>query len=307
MSPTDGTPLLSRVRTALSAVLAFLLKCLALATSALAWLLSRIFGRFDWQAPAWIAWLRSQSAKVTAWSAAKPKHASLVLAGLLCVFTGLVWYAHRPKPHYVGYTVEAPAVTEYDDKGVPQIHPLIINFDEAAAPLQMIDKRFTRGIDLSPNVPGIWAWASDTSLRFTPKNDWPVDGAFTLRFAKKGLFATGVEVEDYRPKFRSAPFAAKWLSTCFTPGISSRSISLRCSATTSRMASRIASVCCCIISAGICAWRHASARIAVSVLPCTGTPARLTSNPVTRWTLVAKELKWMRSRLRSSVPSMSNR
>ncbi len=37
------------------------------------------------------------------------------------------------------------------------------------------------------------------------------------------------------------------------------------------------------------AWRQASRRMAVSVLPWIGTPAREISNPVTRWTLVATE------------------
>ena len=33
-------------------------------------------------------------------------------------------------------------------------------------------------------------------LRFTPKDDWPVDGSFDVRFARNGLFGDGIVLED---------------------------------------------------------------------------------------------------------------
>src|SRR4029077_19431070 len=43
---------------------------------------------------------------------------------------------------------------------------------------------------------------------FTPKDDWPVDGAFSVRLASKGLLAKQVELAEYTFKFRSQPFSA---------------------------------------------------------------------------------------------------
>ena len=83
-----------------------------------------------------------------------------------------------------------------------------IEFSESAAPLQQLQKAVTAGIEMSPSIAGTWFWTNDKELQFAPKNDWPVDGAFTVRLAKKGLLARQVQLEDYRFKFRSQPFAA---------------------------------------------------------------------------------------------------
>ena len=108
-----------------------------------------------------------------------------------------------------------PPLTDYDDKGAPLIHPFLLQFTEAAAPLQQVEKRAMKGIDLSPSIPGVWFWTSDRELQFTPKNDWPVDGDFAVHLAKKGMLAAGVELEDYRIQFRSAPFTAKISESLF--------------------------------------------------------------------------------------------
>ena len=56
---------------------------------------------------------------------------------------------------------------------------------------------------------------SDKELQFTPKSDWPVDATFTVRFAKKRLFARGVLLEDYSADFKSQPFSAKLTDSQF--------------------------------------------------------------------------------------------
>jgi hypothetical protein len=60
-----------------------------------------------------------------------------------------------------------------------------ILFKESAAPLKQVQKSVTSGIEISPAIAGTWTWMNDRELRFTPKNDWPVDVAFTLRLAAK--------------------------------------------------------------------------------------------------------------------------
>ncbi len=71
-----------------------------------------------------------------------------------------------------------------------------------------MQKPVTSGIDVSPALPGAWFWNSDKELQFTPRDDWPVDGRFTVRFVKNGLFANQVVLENYRFTFKSQPFSA---------------------------------------------------------------------------------------------------
>lgn len=183
--------------------------------SGTAWLLSFVFGRWRWEAPAWMPWIGGQAVKSRAWAAANPKRTAAAGAAFLAALAGLVWYLRLPKPEYVEYSVIAPPLTTYDEKGVQTIHPLLIHFSESAAPLQQVEKRITTGIEMSPAIAGVWFWTNDQELQFTPKSDWPVDGHFTLRLARRGLLAPAVELEDYKTKFDSQPFAAKISSNEF--------------------------------------------------------------------------------------------
>jgi hypothetical protein len=67
---------------------------------------------------------------------------------------------------------------------------------------------------------GRWSWqappwmgkahaASDRILSFTPKSDWPVDGHFNVKLAKKGVIAEHVILEEYAFAVKSQPFAAR--------------------------------------------------------------------------------------------------
>src|SRR5262249_42029336 len=93
--------------------------------------------------------------------------------------------------------------------GIAAIKPLTIEFGESVAPLKQIKTAITSGVDLSPSLAGTWFWTSDKQLRFTPKDDWPVDGAFSVRLAAKGLLARELRLERYRFTFRSQPFSAR--------------------------------------------------------------------------------------------------
>jgi alpha-2-macroglobulin len=177
--------------------------------SGISWLTSHLFGRINWQPPAWTLWVVSQLARAWRYLTADRRRAWGALAALLAIAGGLVWYKTRPVPHYVEYTATAPGITEYNEKGISSIKPLKVDFSESAAPLQQVEKAVTNGISLSPKIAGAWFWVNDKELQFTPKSDWPVDGSFTVRFGRKGFFARGVQVESYSFDFRSQPFTAK--------------------------------------------------------------------------------------------------
>ena len=169
---------------------------------------SLLIGDVQWQPPAWGRWT---GARITAGGRhlrAHPLHGLGILAALAAIAGGAYWYAHRPKPHYVTYAVEAPGLTEYNDTGVSSVKPLRVVFSEPAAPLKQIEKAITAGIELSPAVPGTWTWTTDHSLEFAPKGDWPVDGEFDVRMDRRVLLARDVQLEDYTFEFKSAPFTA---------------------------------------------------------------------------------------------------
>jgi len=168
--------------------------------------LHSVFGR--WEPPPWIRTTGRRAAEGGRYVYRRPLllfPIGLAIAGLAAAY---VWYAMRPTPHLVTFTVSEPGLTEYNDTGISSIKPLRVTFSESVAPLKNVKSAVTSGITLSPAVAGTWFWDSDKDLRFTPSDDWPVDGAFTVTIAGSGAIASHVTLEDYRFKFRSQPFAA---------------------------------------------------------------------------------------------------
>ena len=155
--------------------------------TALRWLVALV-GRWEWQAPAWLAWVRRQSVRGWRHTTATRARAATLAAVVIAVAGAGVWWFTRPTPHYVSYSVTPPGLTEYDDNGISSIKPLRIVFSESVAPLGQMQKAVTRGLTMSPSVAGQWFWTADKELQFTPKDDWPVDGAFSVQFARQWVF-----------------------------------------------------------------------------------------------------------------------
>ena len=80
--------------------------------------LSGLVGQVRWEPPAWGRWTGARVAAGRRHLRAHPLHGLGLLAGLAAPAAGASVVRHRPKPHYVTYTVDAPGLTEYDDNGI---------------------------------------------------------------------------------------------------------------------------------------------------------------------------------------------
>ncbi len=175
----------------------------------------KVFGQVQWQAPEWIRWTGVRFRNAVRYLFADRKRLMIAALALVTAAGAVTWYKLRPRPHYVEYTVTAPQLTEYDEKGISSIYPLAVDFQEAVAPLANLDKRVTSGIEISPAFAGKWTWLDDKRLQFTPGADWPVDASFTVKIGRKGFLAKTVELDDYSFKFRTQPFSAKITNSQF--------------------------------------------------------------------------------------------
>src|SRR5690348_2378764 len=103
----------------------------------------RVIGHWHWQPPVWLVWTGSRLSQAARYIAADAKRAGVILVMLAGAAGGWLWYKSRPAPHYVTYSITAPELTEYGDKGISSIKPLAVQFSESTAPLQQVEKTVT--------------------------------------------------------------------------------------------------------------------------------------------------------------------
>jgi hypothetical protein len=177
-----------------------------------------LFGELRWQAPAWLCVIEQQLIALCQWARQHPKRAATIMIILVALTASghysWQWYKHLPQPHTIGYNINAPSITDYNQTP-PAIHTLIIHFEESAAPLDNIEKTVTKGITLEPTMPGTWRWDNDRTLRFTPTQDWPIGQQYKILMDRKKLFSAGTLLLVYTPTFSTAEFTAKIASTEF--------------------------------------------------------------------------------------------
>lgn len=168
-----------------------------------------LFGRVQWQAPAWLAALGSGFAWLGNGMRRRPRVAGAALAGLALVAAGAwygwQWYESRPQPHTVQYRIVAPELTRYDENG-RHVQPLRVAFAEPVAPLEAVGQVLTQGVSVSPAIDGQWRWSSSRLLVFEPAGDWPVGQKYDVTMQPERLLAPGVLLSSAQGTFETQAF-----------------------------------------------------------------------------------------------------
>ena len=168
--------------------------------------LTRVFGA--WQPPAWIG-------HSFGWLKAKPGRrvgAPLVLLVLLAL--GTWWFTREvpPPPDAISVAVEAPGVTNYAETPITVV-PLRLRFSAPVATLESVGAeegaaKPVDGVTLKPAIAGRWAFEDESTLVFTPAEDWPVGQGYEITIDAKNALAPDRVLAETRFSFDTAPFAA---------------------------------------------------------------------------------------------------
>lgn len=171
-----------------------------------------LLGRFDWQAPGWARAAGRGGRAAGRLAKARPlASAAVALAAAAALgggWYGWQWHQNRPKPATVGYSVEAPGLTDYAQETIAP-KPLRVQFHASVAPLQAVGQAVSQGVTLTPALPGAWRWANGRVLVFEPERDWPVGQRYEVRLSPETLLAPGVLLADKQFAFESAAFTAR--------------------------------------------------------------------------------------------------
>lgn len=139
----------------------------------------------------------------------------LIIVILISGGYSLYWYKNLPKPVYTTAQITVPDITPNTEEGLFP-NNLIIDFgiknngfiNQSVAPINLIGKPITEGIEMSPKMPGTWMWNTDSQLVFTPSEDWPAGQKFTIHFANN-FFAPSANLESHEYSFNTHPLTAK--------------------------------------------------------------------------------------------------
>ncbi|MBA3535782.1 MAG: alpha-2-macroglobulin [Tatlockia sp.] len=172
---------------------------------------SVLFGRIRWSSPPWLTYFQQKAVS-------RPKQFWATTGFLLCLLTalgyGYFWYKNLPQPKLIEASIRAPQVTPLANELIPD--NLTIDFgygagdnfvSQSVAALHLINKELSKGIQLTPAMPGKWIWSGDSRLVFSPAEDWPAGQTYSIHVAKN-LFAPTAKIASYEYKFSTESFAA---------------------------------------------------------------------------------------------------
>ncbi|MBN2812156.1 MAG: alpha-2-macroglobulin [Spirochaetales bacterium] len=96
-------------------------------------------------------------------------------------FAFSLWQSRQPKLMEISCEVDGPDTRIDWDDPVPAVY---LSFSGSAVPAGEEGNTVEDGITLTPDLPGVWTWVSDSMLSFRPDQDWPVGQTFKVEFAK---------------------------------------------------------------------------------------------------------------------------
>ncbi len=172
-----------------------------------------------WNAPPWLRWLGRWLARGAAAMRARPRATAVAVLALALLgvggYYGQAWWKARPKPIEVSFKVTDPALTDFASAATAGTTAPVaatpnaasVEFSASVAPLALVGKDVTSGITVTPAVAGVWRWATDKQLVFTPQSEWPVGAEFTVQLDARALAPQRV-LSAYEFKFASAKFTA---------------------------------------------------------------------------------------------------
>lgn len=184
-------------------------------------LLTWIIGKFNWTPPLWLSFtfnFLKTHIKLTAclivffvtglaihfYLDALPKKITVKAELSNIQLTGI---GRNAKPS----TLAINFVYDYASLNEGQVQP---SGTPSVAKIDLVGKSIDAGISLNPVKKGVWTWANDNEIIFTPETDWPAGTEFSVSF-NKTLFAQQTLLSNDNYSFSTPEFTSTFSGTEF--------------------------------------------------------------------------------------------
>ena len=165
--------------------------------------LAFLFGEIYWRPP---AWCHRTTGPIK-------RHRWTTVGLFVATVIGGYWLYHflnQPKPVFDRIAVTSPAITPLQPELRPQ--PASIEFAQSAAPLGKVGAVVP--LVMTPGLPGEWKWATDHTLTFQPKADWPANTTYHVSLPHEQL-SKGIQLEKDYAEFKTSALDAKIVQAQF--------------------------------------------------------------------------------------------
>lgn len=141
------------------------------------------------------------------------KLAGFALGGLFLIFCiTLIIKSLKNDEKKISVSLYAPALPDLERQ--ERVPPLYLNFGASVANIEAVQAEIASGISISPEIKGVWKWAADDRISFSPIEHWTPGTEYKVTLDRE-LFASHIELDAYKAEFETRSFSATTLSSDF--------------------------------------------------------------------------------------------
>ena len=112
----------------------------------------------------------------------------------------------------ITFSITAPSFPNLEKQ--ESVPPISINFNGSVSKIEAVQTEIPSGIKISPEIEGVWKWATDDKIVFQPFTQWIPGEEYTIEMEKE-LFPAHIKLYEYEKSFKTKDFSLSIISSSF--------------------------------------------------------------------------------------------
>ena len=104
----------------------------------------------------------------------------------------------------ISFSVSAPLPPDLENQ--ERVSPIYIQFKGSVSKIEDVHNEISTGIEIDPEIKGVWKWAKDNTISFTPLEQWIPGTEYTINM-ESDLFSEHIKLDKYKASFKTKEFS----------------------------------------------------------------------------------------------------